>query len=162
MQDGGGDSPRPPQPSKSAKLIVDTDAHYYENPRAFGRYLDEPWRTRLERWTGQYYAPVAATSRTHDRHLGGRMKRKDLGLPVTDSRDGVLNIMGYLGIDVTVLLPGTLLGIAEITDQRRAVNLCHGFIEHMLNETVDPDRGIYTLIVASNQSPPDAAQMIDR
>jgi hypothetical protein len=159
----GGDSPKPPpQSKKAARLIVDTDAHYYENPRAFGQYLDEPWRTRLERWTGLYYAPVAAASRTHDVHLGGRMKRKELGLPVTDCRDGVLEIMDYFGVDVTVLLPGMLLGIAEITDKRRAVNLCHGFIEHMLNETVDPARGIYTLIVASNQSPPDAAGLIDR
>lgn len=148
--------------SNDAGFIVDTDAHYYENPRAFGRYLDEPWRTRLERWTGLYYAPIAAASRTHDVLVGGRMKRKDLGLPVTDSRDGVLEIMEYLGIDVTVLLPGLLLGIAEITDKRRAVALCQGYIEHMLNETVDPSRGIYTLIVASNQSPIDAASMIDR
>ena len=81
-----------PKPRKAARLIVDTDAHYYENPRAFGQYLDEPWRTRLERWTGLYYAPVAAASRTHDVHLGGRMKRKDLGLPVTDCRDGAFCI----------------------------------------------------------------------
>lgn len=143
-------------------FIVDTDAHYYENPRAFGRYLDEPWRSRLERWTGLFYAPAAAGSRTHDVHMGGRMKRKDLGLPLTDSRDGVLEIMEYLSLDVTVLLPGTLLGIAEITDKRRAIALCNGFIEHMLNEAVDPSRGIYTLIVASNQSPIDAARLIDR
>ena len=147
---------------KNAKFIVDTDAHYYENPRAFGKFLDEPWRTRLERWTGLFYAPVAAASRTHDVHMGGRMKRKDLGLPVTDSRDGVLEIMDYLSTDVTVLLPGMLLGIAEITDKRRAGALCQGFIEHMLRETVDPARGIYTLIVACNQSPVDAARIIDR
>ncbi|MEX1020432.1 MAG: ATP-grasp domain-containing protein, partial [Litorilinea sp.] len=50
---------------------------------AFGRYLDEPWRTRLERWSGLYYAPIAAASRTHDVYVGGRLKRKELGLPVT-------------------------------------------------------------------------------
>jgi predicted TIM-barrel fold metal-dependent hydrolase len=144
------------------RLIIDTDAHYYENPRAFGKYIDEPWRTRLERWTGLYYAPIAAASRTHDVLVGGRMKRKDLGLPVTDCRDGVLEIMDYLGVDVTVLLPGMLLGIAEISDKRRAVTLCHGFIEHMINETLDPTQGIYTMIVASNQSPEDAGRLIDR
>jgi uncharacterized protein len=142
-------------------LVVDTDAHYYENPRAFGRYLAGPWRTRLEQWTGSYFAPVAAASRTHDFLLGGRLKRTELGLPVTDSRSGVLEIMEYLGIDITVLLPGMLLGIAEITDKRRALALCQGFIEHMLNEVVDPERGIYTLIVAANQSPTEAATMID-
>jgi len=159
MADGnGGNSVA----GKRSRLIVDTDAHYYENPRAFGRYLDEPWRTRLERWSGLYYAPIAAASRTHDVYVGGRLKRKELGLPVTDCRDGVLEIMDYLGVDVTVLLPGMLLGIAEITDKRRAVTLCQGFIEHMLNETVDAARGVYTLIVAPNQSPTEAAQLIDR
>ena len=146
---------------KNTRFIVDTDAHYYENPRAFGKFLDEPWRTRLERWSGLFYAPVAAASRTHDVHMGGRMKRKELGMPVTDSKDGVLEIMEYLSTDVTVLLPGMLLGIAEITDKRRAVALCQGFIEHMLRDTLDPARGIYTLIVACNQSPVDAARIID-
>jgi predicted TIM-barrel fold metal-dependent hydrolase len=70
--------------------------------------------------------------------------------------------MEYLSTDVTVLLPGMLLGIAEITDKRRAVALCQGFIEHMLRDTVDPARGVYTLIVACNQSPVDAARIIDR
>jgi hypothetical protein len=148
--------------SKNARFIVDTDAHYYENPRAFGKFLDEPWRTRLERWSGLFYAPIAAASRTHDVHMGGRMKRKELGLPVTDSKDGVLEIMDYFRTDVTVLLPGMLLGIAEITDKRRAVALCQGFIEHMLRDTLDPARGIYTLIVACNQSPADAARIIDQ
>ncbi|HWP85341.1 MAG TPA: amidohydrolase family protein [Terriglobia bacterium] len=151
-----------PSTAQSSRLVVDTDAHYYENPRLFGKFLDEPWRTRLERWSGLYYAPIAAASRTHDVLVGGRMKRKDLGLPVTDCRDGVLEIMKYLGTDVSVLLPGLLLGIAEISDKRRAVALCHGFIEHMLAETVDPAQGIYTLIVACNQSPSDAATLIDR
>jgi predicted TIM-barrel fold metal-dependent hydrolase len=150
------------QSGSKRRLVVDTDAHYYENPRAFGKYIDEPWRTRLERWTGLYYAPIAAASRTHDVLVGGRMKRKDLGLPVTDCRDGVLEIMDYLDVDVTVLLPGLLLGIAEISDKRRAVTLCQGFIEHMINETLDARQGVYTMIVASNQSPEDAARMIDR
>ena len=150
------------KPQRNDYFVVDTDAHYYEDPRAFGQYLEEPWKTRITAWTGEYYGPIAPASKTFDANLGGRLKRRELGCPATDSRDGVLEIMDYLHVDVAVLLPGTLLGFAEITDKLRAIALASGFIEHMLDQVVDPVRGIYTLIVACNQSPPDAAHLIDR
>ena len=137
------------KPPRKDYFVVDTDAHYYENPRVFGQYLEEPWRTRITHWTGEYYGPIAPASKTYDANLGGRLKRRELGCPATDSRDGVLEIMDYLHVDVAVLLPGTLLGFAEITDKLRAISLASGYIEHMLDQVVDPVRGIYTLIVAS-------------
>lgn len=69
--------------------------------------------------------------------------------------------MESLGVDISVLLPGTMLAIGEVTDHARAVALCRGYIESMLDLVADPQKGIYVPIVAPNQSPEEAAEIID-
>jgi predicted TIM-barrel fold metal-dependent hydrolase len=144
-------------------FVVDIDAHYYENPRSFAQYLDEAWKRRIETWSSQFFASESAKSGSANAGSGGRINHKVAGPAAAfDSRDRVLEIMEYLGVDVTVLIPGTLLGMGEITDKRKAIALCTGFIECMLDQACDPDRGVYTVIMAPNQSPQHAAELIDR
>jgi predicted TIM-barrel fold metal-dependent hydrolase len=155
---GGAD-----RPADGRSLVVDIDAHYFEKPREFARYLDEAWKRRIESWASNFFASESAKSGSADATSGGRIMHSVAGPGhQLDSREGVLNVMGYLGVDVVVLVPGTLLGMGEITDKRRANALCRGYIEYMLDQACDPARGIYTVIMAPNQSPPDGAELIDR
>jgi predicted TIM-barrel fold metal-dependent hydrolase len=143
------------------RFVVDVDAHGYENPRGFAQYLGEPWRTRITHWTSPYFT-LPAKSLMADGNVGGRIHHQRLAGRDADPRDEILAVMRRFGIDVSMMLPGSMLRIGELADPGLAVALCSGFADHMLQDVVDPERGIYTMLVAPNQDPKAAAQLIDR
>jgi predicted TIM-barrel fold metal-dependent hydrolase len=142
------------------RLVVDVDAHYYESPRGFARYLEEPWKTIIESWTGAYYTPVTSGV-VSDNLVGGRIKRvQPVGRPNTP--EAIRSAMAELGTDVAVLLPNIMLHLSALKDRRVAVALANGFVDHMLDGVVNPKDGVYTLVVVPNQDPAAAAALIDR
>jgi hypothetical protein len=148
-------SPRP--------LVIDVDAHYYEQPRAWAHYFDEPWRSKIANWSAEYYAPIEGIGRTTDSHLQGRIDHDHLpGLPELRQPADVPLVMEYLGIDCVVLLPNTMLSLNHISDRRRAFILCRGYIEHMLEHVVDPRRGIFTTLCVAPHDPIESSRLIER
>lgn len=142
------------------KLVVDVDAHYYENIRQFARYLDEPWKTRIQYWSTEYYLPVEPIGATTDKHLQGRISRQ--GLPMPRRPEDIPDVMQYLGVDVIVLVPNSMLGLNHVSDRRRAVALCTGFIEHMLAEVVRPRQGIFTALCVPPQDIKAAVRLMEK
>lgn len=147
-------------PRRPPSLVVDIDAHYYENIRKYGKYIDEPWKSRIERWSTEYYVPIEGVGTTGDRHLQGRISRKNF--PTTQDASDIPEVMDYLGVDIIVLLPNTMLSLNHLSDRKRAAILCEGFIEHMLDEVVDPKSGIYTVLCLPPQDPRRAAGLVER
>lgn len=138
-------------------LIVDSDAHYLDDYRNFLPYIDEPIRTQIARFTPQHILP----SSTGDRNVSGRIKRP-AGSGDNDKMKGadVPGIMEYLGVDIAVELPQTLLNLASVGRRDIAYGLTRGFVKYMLDQVVDPKRGVYTMVVAPQQVPKKAAQLI--
>jgi predicted TIM-barrel fold metal-dependent hydrolase len=149
-----------PAGAEPAPLVIDLDAHYYEQPREWARFLDEPWRTRIAAWSADYYAPIEALGRTADAHLQGRIDHDQL--PELHQPDDVPRAMDYLGIDCMVLLPNALLALNHISDRRRALVLCRGYVEHMLERVVDPARGIFTTLCLAPHDPLESARLVER
>jgi uncharacterized protein len=150
---------------RAKNVVVDVDAHYYESPRSFAKYLDEPWKTRIANWSGQNYTPGNDGPGSNDTGMGGRIDRGKLvgGHPFYQkTREGVLESMKALGVDVSVLFPGSMLSIGDVPDRNRAVALCKGYVEHMIDEVVSPEEGIFTILVAPAQDPPQAAELIEK
>lgn len=144
-------------------LVIDVDAHYYEQPRAWAQYFDEPWRTKIANWSAEYYAPIEAIGRTTDSHLQGRIDHDHLpDLPELRTPADVPRAMEYLGIDCVVLLPNAMLALNHISDRRRAFVLCRGYVEHMLERVVDPGRGIFTTLCVAPHDPIESSRLVER
>lgn len=144
-------------------FVIDVDAHYYEQPRQWARYFDEPWRTKIAAWSSEYYAPIEAIGRTTDSHLQGRIDHDRLpGLPELREPGDVPLMMEHLGIDCVVLLPNMMLALNHISDRKRALALCHGYIEHMLEHVVDPQKGIFTTLCVAPHDPNESSRLIER
>jgi uncharacterized protein len=145
--------------------IVDVDAHYMEDIRAFSDYLEDPYRTRIKGWSGKYHLPLAP-GQQYDVMLHGHVRREP-----TDERDlgetfglqkpeDIPREMARMGIDVIVLIPSYMLTLADVQNREHAVAVCEGFAEYMLEHCVAPEKGIYTSIVAPMQDPVKAGELI--
>jgi predicted TIM-barrel fold metal-dependent hydrolase len=146
--------------TKNDGIVVDVDAHYYESPRDWARYLDEPWRSRIAAWSSEFYAPVEAVGLSADPHVQGRIAHKLF--PQTKKPEDIPEVMKFLGLDCIVLLPNSMLSINHISNRGRALSLCQGYIEHMLEKVVNPATGIFTTLCVSPHDPRKAAAMIER
>jgi hypothetical protein len=141
--------------------VVDTDAHYWEPIGDFAEYLDGPWRDRLaKREDPGGLLPQS----TGDRFMAGRIRRDEVSYPAEDmTPDQLPGVMAHVGVDATVQLPNKMLTFGKLAgEDERAVVLANGFVDYMLDRVVDPDQGIYTMIVAPYQDPEAAVELIDR
>lgn len=149
----------------SAKYdIVDVDAHYLESVRDFAEYLDEPDKSLFRDWSGEYHLPVPSGV-YNDTHLGGRIKRTADAMGanfggITDP-DHVEHTMEWLGINAIVLIPTYMLTLGVLSNRERAVAICKGFLEYMLDGRTDAEKGIYFPIVVPLQDPEEGAKLID-
>jgi uncharacterized protein len=144
--------------------IVDVDAHYLENVRDFAAYLEEPDRTLFRNWSGEYHLPVPSGV-YNDTHLGGRIKRtaEIMGANfggITDAGH-VERTMEWLSIKTIVLIPTYMLTLGVLSDRDRAISICRGFLEYMLDGRSNADKGITFPIVVPLQDPEEAAKLID-
>jgi uncharacterized protein len=148
-------------------LIVDPDAHYIEDHRELARYVPDPMRTRLQKAKLGHLL----SNSTGDRFMSGRIQRpliKSLEeAPPGESYglqrpEDVPAIMKFLGVDISVQLPGKMLQLSTAQQRDVAVSLCEGFAQYMIDQVVDPSEGIYSMIIAPHQDPERAAELIHR
>lgn len=145
--------------------VIDADAHYLEALPAIADYVDEPWRSRLTsegETEGDAPANIFPAS-TGDRAVYGRIQRPDLSWPDNTTAEDVTTMMDHLGVDATVLLSQVMLTFARIgAADERPIVLANGYTDYMLEEVVDPDAGIYTMIPVPYDDPEASVELIRR
>ena len=140
-------------------FIVDTDAHYFEPLEEVLRYVPEPWRRRMAKASPRNLLP----NTMGDREVAGRIRRDNVSYPYAPMKpDEVPVAMEFLGVDVAILVSQRLIIFGSVGVKDLAVNLANGYIDYMLDQVVDPARGIYTTVVAPTQHPKKAAELIRR
>ena len=149
--------------------VVDVDAHYLEQIRDFSKYLHGPSMERFADWSGQYHMP-ALVGDQYDVMLHGHTVRgggasgkggQDEMLGMTSPAD-IPKAMAHFGIDTIVLLPTYMLMVEFVRDRNHAMDICNGYIDYMLDGVCNPDKGVYTLVVAAGRDPEKSAEMIGR
>lgn len=142
--------------------VVDTDAHYIESIDDLVSYMDEPWKTRLEKG-GEASKSFLLPKSSGDRTVFGRISRDHpYGYEGNDPEDAA-EIMDYLGVDASIQLTQLLLAFARLkADDDRAAVLAKAYNDYMLDQVVDPDAGVYTTGVIPYQDPAVAVEEIDR
>ena len=141
--------------------IIDADAHYWEPISDFSAYLDEPWKSRIaDRNDPGGLLPAS----TGDRFMAGRIQREEVSYPVEDmTPDQIPEVMEHVGVDDIVLLPNKMLNFGQLAgEDERPIALANGYIDYMLDKVVNPDEGIYTMIIAPYQDPDAVVDLIDR
>lgn len=147
--------------------VVDVDAHFYENNKKLVEYFDEPYRSEiLDRDNPDYGVDKIMEGTTGDRYVGGRIMRniEDYGQGGSMSTASVASIMDRLGLDAIVMIANSILFASGSisTDDYRAVQLTNAYVDFMLEEVVDPDQGIYTVIPTPYQDPDESVDLINR
>jgi predicted TIM-barrel fold metal-dependent hydrolase len=142
----------------SAPTVVDADAHYWEPLRDFGEYVDEPWRSRI-----RDHANPLVPSSTGDRFVFGRIRREEINYPQEDmTPEEIPTVMQHVGVDKILLLPNKMLTFGDISGTERASILANAYVDYMLDRVVDPDEGIYTMVVVPFQDPVASVELIER
>lgn len=147
----------------SSYRVIDTDAHYLESVPKIAEYVDEPWNTRLTSGgeTEGNMADIFPSS-SGDRAVWGRIKREELEWPDTTKPEEIPIMMNHLGVDETIMISQIVLSFARIGgDDERPVVLAEGFTKYMIEEVLDPDEGIYTMLPVPYQEPDVAVDMIE-
>jgi predicted TIM-barrel fold metal-dependent hydrolase len=70
--------------------------------------------------------------------------------------------MQKLGADATIIVPNRLTQLGHLSVRDLAVALTNGYIDYMLDKVVDPDHGIYAVVVVPVQEPELAAELVER
>lgn len=141
-------------------VVVDVDAHYLEAVADLAEYMDEPWRTRVRSADAKRLLPQSLG----DRMLGGRIRRDDVeyGYGGSMAPEQVPEVMQRLGVDASVMLPNRLTLLGSLSVRDLAVAFSDACIDFMLDKVVDPDRGVYTLVIVPWQDPEAGAATINR
>ena len=145
--------------------VIDADAHYLEALPQIAEYVGEPWKSRLTsegETEGDAPADIFPSS-TGDRAVYGRIRRDDISWPDETTAEDLPTMMDHLGVDATVLLSQVMLSFARIggADERPIV-LANGYTDYMLDQVVDPDEGIYTMIPVPYDDPEASVELIER
>ncbi|HLC27403.1 MAG TPA: amidohydrolase family protein [bacterium] len=142
----------------SGFTVIDTDAHYLESFQEVAKYMEEPYKSRLLK-SAHRLIPTT----TGDRFLEGRIRRDEVSYPQKPmTPDEIPAAQKRLGVDVSVILPNNLLELGKFPIKNMALALCQGFNDYMLDQIVDPKRGIYTMVFVPLLDPPESAKLIDR
>lgn len=148
--------------------IVDTDAHYFEPASDIAEYFDEPWRQRvLDSWKdADSMMSSLFPSSTGDQEVYGRVRRTELetetGRGLTSPEDVPL-AMEHVGVDKCVLLSHRMLSFARLEgEDARQVVLANGYVDYMLDNVIDPNEDIYTMIPVPYKDPEASVELIDR
>jgi predicted TIM-barrel fold metal-dependent hydrolase len=154
--------------------VVDVDAHYSTSIEGLVEYMDDaPARRRFEAdlgpkpdiktsWpkisTAEYRKPEFAESdEWWDQHVGAG------GWDPPKTREDILAVMGELQVDKIFLFDDLMLSLDRIEgrDERSTV-YANAYVDYMLDQVVDPDRGIYTGVPIPHQNPDEAAELVER
>ncbi|RQG87887.1 amidohydrolase [Natrarchaeobius halalkaliphilus] len=151
--------------------VTDADAHYLEDLSRLSEYLedDNPWKGRFGGDSKDNREDIGSVpvnifpASTGSRNLYGRIQRDEVSYPGEEmSGEDVPRIMAHLGLDNCVLLSQKMLTFARLkADDERANVLAKTYTEYMLDEIVDPDEGVYTMIPVPWQDPEYAVELLD-
>jgi len=153
--------------------VVDTDAHFLAPAKDLVEYMDEPWRTRASQVIPDVWREASAReARTSDGRLG-RIRRAAYGglsaiLPGTtgdrqqwgkvirehsaypDAAQEVSKLpdaMEFLGVDTSIQISHFMLNAAGVgADDGRIPTFFRAYTQYMIEEVLDPDRGIYGFV----------------
>lgn len=143
----------------SRQRIVDADAHFFDPVGEFYKYIDDPWKTRLK---GRSDSGQLLPGSTGDRFMAGRIKREETNYPDSDSDpEEIPKIMDIVGVDDIILLTNRMLTFGGLSSAEKSVALAQGYIRYMLDKVVDPDQGIYTMLIVPYHDPEESVELID-
>jgi uncharacterized protein len=142
--------------------IIDCDSHYAENIEGLWRYMDEPWRTRLEGPRINNYLPRGLG----DRWMEGRIApdRQLIDTEKFDADDvqrSIVGAMDRLGVRATVLVPNQLTLLGHLSVRDAAVAMCRAHIAYHLEDVADAAKGIYTMPIVTWHDPEAAAELVE-
>lgn len=154
--------------------VVDADAHYSTAFEGLIEYMDAgPTRRRFEEqlndqtgikttWpkisTAEYRKPAfSGSDEWWDRHTDSEW------YDAPTSQSDILDIMDELNIDKIFLFDDLMLSLDRIEgrDDRSTV-YANAYVDYMINEVVDPSKGIYTGVPIPHHNPEEAARLVDR
>lgn len=147
---------------------MDVDAHYADHFPELVEYIDEddPARRQFED-----SLPIEHSDSTTDLwpKLSGStnpagLKREGEVTPMgAETREDIVDVMDRLDIDKSIQLSSHMLTYGMIdTDDRRQTVYANAYTDYVLDNVVDPDRGIYMMVPAPYNDPNEAAELIDR
>lgn len=167
-----------------SRTIIDVDTHFTESLDELIPYFDEPWRSNLQHGEGfstSFFLPGGSG----DRGVGGRIQRKSMTAAEYEQEgaDGhaptgyhehynaneesmtsadIPQMMDFLELDAMIALSHSMLALPAIAgDDTRAVELCRGSMEYMLDRITDPHDSVYTAIPVPYQDVDLALDVID-
>lgn len=142
--------------------VVDIDAHYMDHIDDIYEYIDEddPWKekfelgTKIETMSGiTSFFPTSSFNRSN--HVYER--------PDFRSKEDILNAMDELGIDEILLIGQQMLRIGGMrADDLRPMKYTEAYMDYILEEIADVDKGIYVTVPVVHSDPEWAVDIIDR
>lgn len=142
--------------------VVDGDAHYLEKLPDLAEYMDDdnPWKRRFKESPGK----LLPSGGVPDHYLYGRIQRDEVGYLDGDMTPEDVGVaMDHVGVDKIIVISHKMLSFSRFkADDERAVLLANTYADYMLDEIIEPGKGIYALLIAPYQEPEKAAQLIDR
>ncbi|MGH3318669.1 MAG: amidohydrolase family protein [Streptosporangiaceae bacterium] len=146
---------RPPQTTG----VVDTDIHPVVLPKAITSRLNEPWRSRFERFGHRVASPPMIYPRT--RNGGMRLDSwPEGGVPGSDLGLVRAQLLDEFGIVRGILIPLQSHGYGAV-DPEFSLALCHALNECVREEWLDPEPRLSTSICVPHESPEAAAGEIE-
>ncbi|ALS21793.1 MULTISPECIES: amidohydrolase family protein [Paenibacillus] len=141
--------------------VVDTDAHYLEPIEQLADYADDVWKSRIKGVSPTRLLPMTLG----DRMMEGRIRREDMdyNYHIGSNKEGeVKAAMNRLQIDASIFVPNHLISMGHTPVRDLVVALCNGYIDFMIDKVLDPDEGIYTMVIVPWQDPEEGAKIIER
>lgn len=153
--------------------VVDPDSHFLAPAKEIVEYMDEPWRTRSSRVISDFWTQeAAANARTADGRLGqlrrvamgglssllpgstgdrqqwGKIIREHSAYPDAPQEVAKLpDAMEFLGVDKTIQISHLMLNLPAIgADDTRVPQFLKGYTRYMIDNVLDPDKGIYGFV----------------
>jgi len=155
------DLPAPPERLRLADVVVvDADVHAHDTPGALAPYCDQPWRRSLEHLAGvpaRYLdIPGFKPNLSLDPPFPG-----GFNLRTTTSAVQMREELAAIGVDVGILFPDNLLGLAQLPNEDYAAALARAYNRWLVDEWL-PEPSLYGALIAASQDPADAAREIAR
>ncbi|HWE61910.1 MAG TPA: amidohydrolase family protein [Chloroflexota bacterium] len=142
-------------------VVVDADVHAHETPGALAPYCDMPWRRSLELLADvpERYLdiPGFAPKLNLDPPFPGGFNMRTV-TSAAQMRDE----LAALSIDIGILFPDNLLGMAQIPREDYAAALARAYNRWLLEEWLSREPSLYGALIAAPQDPADAAREIER
>jgi predicted TIM-barrel fold metal-dependent hydrolase len=137
-------------------LIVDLDVHLLENAEELAPYCDQPWRRVIEEQ--QPVPPFGGGGRMFPNFPGQWIPRRPVGLTAAAMREE----LDALSIDVGVLFPERLLGLARQPNPEYGIALARAYNRWLLDVYLTRERGFFGGIIAAPHDPEASAREIER